>query len=121
MVHPQNRTLFVEKFDNEPFSESAVAIKTMPVPACGEKDVLIRMKFACINPSDMFTVQGIYPGARSCNDRILPAKLGFEGAGIVYEVGSGVKGLKKGDKVFPFFDSECGSYSDFHLTSVRSL
>ena len=37
-----------------------------------------------------------------------PAILGHEGAGIVVEVGKGVKSLQPGDHVIPLATAECG-------------
>ena len=38
---------------------------------------------------------------------IFPAILGHEGAGVVVDVGPGVKSLKKGDHVIPLYTPEC--------------
>eukprot|EP01094_Clydonella_sp_ATCC50884_P013603 TRINITY_DN2388_c0_g1_i1.p1 TRINITY_DN2388_c0_g1~~TRINITY_DN2388_c0_g1_i1.p1 ORF type:complete len:362 (+),score=113.06 TRINITY_DN2388_c0_g1_i1:88-1173(+) len=54
----------------------------------------VRMLAAAVNPSDLNIVQGLYGKLPA-----LPAVAGTEGAGIVEEVGSGVKGVKKGDLV----------------------
>lgn len=62
----------------------------------GERQVLIRMLAAPVNPSDINTVQGVYP---------LGPKYhgigGHEGVGTVVQTGSGVSGLKEGDHVVP--------------------
>jgi S-(hydroxymethyl)glutathione dehydrogenase/alcohol dehydrogenase len=38
---------------------------------------------------------------------LFPAILGHEGAGVVVDVGPGVKSLKKGDHVIPLYTPEC--------------
>ena len=49
------------------------------------------MRAAPINPADLNQIEGKYPVRPE-----LPATPGFEGAGIVVEVGAGVKGLTSG-------------------------
>jgi trans-2-enoyl-CoA reductase len=49
------------------------------------------MRAAPINPADLNQIEGKYPVRFA-----LPATPGFEGAGVVVELGAGVKGLTKG-------------------------
>jgi mitochondrial enoyl-[acyl-carrier protein] reductase / trans-2-enoyl-CoA reductase len=60
-----------------------------PMPAPGE--VIVKMSAAPINPADLNQVEGKYPVRAE-----LPATPGFEGAGIVVDVGADVKGLTSG-------------------------
>jgi trans-2-enoyl-CoA reductase len=60
-----------------------------PTPAPGE--VIVKMSAAPINPADLNQIEGKYPVRAE-----LPATPGFEGAGIVVDVGSDVKGLTSG-------------------------
>jgi trans-2-enoyl-CoA reductase len=60
-----------------------------PTPASGE--VIVKMSAAPINPADLNQIEGKYPVRAE-----LPATPGFEGAGIVVDVGSDVKGLTSG-------------------------
>jgi trans-2-enoyl-CoA reductase len=60
-----------------------------PTPAPGE--IIVKMSAAPINPADLNQVEGKYPVRAE-----LPATPGFEGAGIVVDVGSDVKGLTNG-------------------------
>src|SRR6195952_3717375 len=68
-------------------------------PRAGEG--LVEIKAPGICHTDMFTLSGDDP------QRIFPAILGHEGAGIVVEVGSGVTSLKPGDHVIPLYTPEC--------------
>ena len=61
----------------------------MPTPAAGE--VIVKMRAAPINPADLNQIEGKYPVRAE-----LPATPGFEGAGIVVDVGADVKGLTSG-------------------------
>lgn len=60
-----------------------------PMPAAGE--VIVTMRAAPINPADLNQIEGKYPIKAE-----LPATPGFEGAGIVAEIGADVKGLTSG-------------------------
>lgn len=68
-------------------------------PRAGE--VLIEMKATGICHTDAFTLSGDDP------EGAFPAILGHEGAGVVVEVGPGVKSLKVGDTVIPLYTPEC--------------
>jgi trans-2-enoyl-CoA reductase len=66
-----------------------VESRPWPTPAPGE--VIVKMRAAPINPADLNQIEGKYPVRAE-----LPATPGFEGAGIVVDVGSDVKGLTSG-------------------------
>jgi S-(hydroxymethyl)glutathione dehydrogenase/alcohol dehydrogenase len=68
-------------------------------PRAGE--VLIEIKATGICHTDEFTLSGADP------EGLFPAILGHEGAGIVVDVGPGVKSLRKGDHVIPLYTPEC--------------
>ncbi len=65
-----------------------------PVP--GRYEVRVRLFAAGVNPNETYIRTGTY----SFFVPDLPYTPGFDGAGIVDEVGEGVKHLKKGDRVF---------------------
>jgi len=64
----------------------------LPVPAADE--VLVRVLAAPINPADLNQIEGKYPIRAP-----LPATPGFEGAGVVDELGGSVQGLAVGTQV----------------------
>ena len=68
-------------------------------PKAGE--VLVELKATGICHTDAFTLSGDDPEGE------FPVILGHEGAGIVVDVGPGVKSLKKGDHVIPLYTPEC--------------
>jgi S-(hydroxymethyl)glutathione dehydrogenase/alcohol dehydrogenase len=68
-------------------------------PKAGE--VLVEIKATGVCHTDEFTLSGADP------EGIFPAILGHEGAGVVVDVGPGVKTLKKGDHVIPLYTPEC--------------
>jgi S-(hydroxymethyl)glutathione dehydrogenase/alcohol dehydrogenase len=73
------------------------------VDLAGPKDgeVLVEIKATGICHTDEFTLSGADP------EGLFPAILGHEGAGVVVDVGPGVKSLKKGDHVIPLYTPEC--------------
>lgn len=68
-------------------------------PKAGE--VLVEIKATGVCHTDEFTRSGADP------EGLFPAILGHEGAGVVLEVGSGVKSLRPGDHVIPLYTPEC--------------
>ncbi|MSP42683.1 MAG: S-(hydroxymethyl)glutathione dehydrogenase/class III alcohol dehydrogenase [Alphaproteobacteria bacterium] len=66
-----------------------------------EGEVMIEIKATGVCHTDAFTLSGDDP------EGMFPVILGHEGAGIVVEVGAGVKSLKKGDHVIPLYTPEC--------------
>ncbi|ANB32858.1 S-(hydroxymethyl)glutathione dehydrogenase/alcohol dehydrogenase [Rhodovulum sulfidophilum] len=66
-----------------------------------EGEVLVEIKATGICHTDEFTLSGADP------EGLFPAILGHEGAGVVVDVGPGVKSVKKGDHVIPLYTAEC--------------
>ncbi len=66
-----------------------------------EGEVLVEIKATGICHTDAYTLSGKDP------EGLFPSIMGHEGAGIVQEVGIGVKTLKPGDHVIPLYTPEC--------------
>ena len=77
-------------------------MREVPLPAVGEKDVLVRIKAAGICHSDVHYRAGTSPVGP------LPQTLGHEIAGVVEEVGSQVTNVKAGDRVCLHYLLTCG-------------
>src|SRR5262252_592145 len=67
---------------------------SFPDPKCGEGDVIVAVKACSLNYHDVFTRRGM-PGIKVQ----MPAIMGLDVAGEIAEVGPGVSGWKKGDRV----------------------
>ena len=78
-----------------------LTIETVDLEGPKAGEVLVEIKATGICHTDEFTLSGADP------EGLFPAILGHEGAGIVVDVGPGVKGLKKGDHVIPLYVPEC--------------
>ncbi len=83
----------------EPGKPLEIVEVDLEAPKAGE--VLVEIKATGICHTDQFTLSGADP------EGIFPAILGHEGAGVVLDVGAGVKSLKKGDHVIPLYTPEC--------------
>jgi S-(hydroxymethyl)glutathione dehydrogenase/alcohol dehydrogenase len=95
-------------------------IETVQLDGPKEGEVLIEVKATGICHTDAFTLSGEDP------EGAFPAILGHEGAGVVVEVGPGVKSLAVGDHVIPLYTPECRecksctSHKTNLCTSIRS-
>jgi len=74
----------------------AMEVKELPMPEPGPGEVLVRMKAAGICYSDVMILTNKYKGRVPVP---IPMIMGHEGAGVIAEVGEGVKHVKEGDKV----------------------
>ena len=64
-------------------------------------ECLVRLAATGVCHTDAFTLSGDDP------EGLFPAVLGHEGAGVIEEVGAGVKSLSVGDHVIPLYTPEC--------------
>ncbi len=76
-------------------------IETVQLEGPRPGEVLVEIKATGICHTDAFTLSGDDP------EGMFPAILGHEGAGVVVEVGAGVKSLAVGDHVIPLYTPEC--------------
>ena len=76
-------------------------IDTVQLEGPQEGEVLVEIKATGICHTDAFTLSGEDP------EGAFPTILGHEGAGVVVEVGKGVKSLQAGDHVIPLYTPEC--------------
>jgi S-(hydroxymethyl)glutathione dehydrogenase/alcohol dehydrogenase len=66
-----------------------------------EGEVMVEIKATGVCHTDAFTLSGSDP------EGLFPSILGHEGAGLVVEVGSGVRSVSAGDRVIPLYTPEC--------------
>ncbi|MBW8310620.1 MAG: S-(hydroxymethyl)glutathione dehydrogenase/class III alcohol dehydrogenase [Rhizobium sp.] len=78
-----------------------LSIETVDLEGPRFGEVLVEIKATGVCHTDQFTLSGADP------EGLFPAILGHEGAGVVVDVGPGVKSLKKGDHVIPLYTPEC--------------
>jgi len=66
-------------------------VETRPWPQSHPDEVVVEMRAAPINPADLNAIEGKYPLRPT-----LPATPGFEGAGVVVELGANVNNIDSG-------------------------
>jgi NADPH:quinone reductase len=93
-------------------------LQEVPRPVPGPGQVVVQVKAAGVNPADTYARSG--SNARGPD---LPYTPGSDGAGVIEAVGSGVKGVKPGDRVY-CARSVSGTYAEYALaeeTMVHAL
>ncbi|CAE7186632.1 unnamed protein product [Rhizoctonia solani] len=86
MAHQHKASILPEKYGK-------LEVGTRPTPTPQEKQALVKVTAAAINPLDWKIIDyGIFI-------ENFPAVLGFDGAGIIHAIGSGVTEFKVGDRV----------------------
>lgn len=94
----------------------SLRVEEAPIPEPGENEVLIKVHAASCNPSDIAFMAGSYNVVKS-----LPAVPGFEGSGVVTEVGPGAENFY-GKKVSFFTQQdEDGSWAEYVCTTTSNL
>lgn len=83
----------------------------VPIPTPSSTQVLVKLKASSVNPVDYKIRSGFMAGMIQ---RVFPFTLGWEGAGIITEIGTEVKTFKIGDEVMvmPNF-KQGGTYAEF--------
>ena len=81
-------------------------------PRAGE--VLVELKASGVCHTDAYTLSGADP------EGLFPSILGHEGAGVVVEVGAGVRSVAPGDHVIPLYTPECRA-CEFCLSGKTNL
>lgn len=85
-----------------PYAETKpLSIETVELDSPGRDEVLVKVGAAGLCHSDLSVINGDRP-------RPLPMALGHEAAGVVEEVGEGVRDLARGDHVVMVFMPSCG-------------
>lgn len=84
------------------------------LPALGAREVRVRHTAVGLNFSDVYLRTGLYA-------RPLPTGVGSEAAGVVEQVGRGVRGLKRGDRVAYYWGATLGAYATERVLPAEAL
>jgi trans-2-enoyl-CoA reductase len=86
-----NKSIKVVVYERHGNPADVLQIKTEPWPKPVADEVVVAMQAAPVNPADINAIEGKYPAKRE-----VPAVPGFEGAGVVVEVGANVSTIRQG-------------------------
>src|SRR5213595_2949488 len=89
-----SKTINAAVYERHGNPADVLRIESRPWPTPAPDEVLVQMRAAPINPADLNQIEGKYPVRPE-----LPATPGFEGAGVIVELGADVKGLTSGTLV----------------------
>jgi trans-2-enoyl-CoA reductase len=86
-----NKTISAVVYERHGNPAEVLRVESRPWPKPAADEAVVEMRAAPINPADLNAIEGKYPGRRE-----IPAVPGFEGAGVVVDLGAAVKGLTNG-------------------------
>src|SRR5881227_2603946 len=90
----RKETINVAVYSTHGNPADVLRIESQPWPRPGADEVVVEMQAAPINPADLNAIEGKYPVKRE-----VPAVPGFEGSGIVSELGENISKLTIGSLV----------------------
>lgn len=110
----QKRDGYAEKAEGPVINDAAdyVEAADIPVPTPGDGQVLIKVRVAAVNPSDLHFIKGEYG-----QPNVKGAPAGFEGCGDVVACGKGAEWLK-GQRV-GFVANGSGAWAEYAMTDAR--
>jgi NADPH2:quinone reductase len=96
-----------------------LTIHTLPIPKMGPNDVLISLLAAGVGIWDAQIRNGDY----SVGSKRFPRVLGSDGAGIVADVGKGVRRFKEGDRVWAYDweSTKTGFYAEYVAPNEKNV
>src|SRR5216117_49103 len=86
-----NKSINAAVYERHGNPADVLHIESRPWPTPRPDEALVQVRAAPINPADLNQIEGKYPVRPE-----LPATPGFEGAGVIVELGADVKGLTSG-------------------------
>jgi trans-2-enoyl-CoA reductase len=109
-----NKTINAAVYEKHGNPADVLHIEPRPWPTPDADEAVVKMYAAPINPADLNQIEGKYPVRPP-----LPATPGFEGAGIVVELGADVKGLTSGALVI--LPHNVGTWRDALVVKTEEL
>src|SRR6266568_8563035 len=89
-----NKSINAAVYERHGNPTDVLRVESRPWPTPAQGEAAVKMRAAPINPADLNQIEGKYPVRSE-----LPATPGFEGAGVIAEVGTNVTNVAVGDLV----------------------
>ena len=86
-----NKTINAAVYEKHGNPADVLRVETRPWPTLAADEAMVKMSAAPINPADSNQIEGKYPIRAE-----LPATPGFEGAGVVIDIGANVTNISPG-------------------------
>lgn len=105
-------------------SHDVVDIRDLPVPAPGEGDALVKVRFSSVNTADLDLTRGDPAVMRLAYGLRRPrnGRLGADMVGEIAEIGGGVEGFRVGDVVWAdLFEAGHGAFSEYVCVRATAL
>ena len=98
-----------------------VSIKELPIPVPHKDEILLKVHAASVNRTDAGFRSAEYSIIRLLHGLFSPQKkvLGCEFAGEVVQIGTDIKSVKIGDRLFGFNDSHWGGHAEFMILKEK--
>lgn len=96
-----------------------IELREVPVPQPQRGEVLVRVHAAALNPKDALVRAGKFKHLAGAG---FPKRMGYDLAGVVADVGSGVSDLAIGQRVFGMIQSwQAGAFAEFAVLPRQQL
>lgn len=92
--HRMSKSISAAIYDTHGNPAEVLRVEERSWPSPGTDEVIVKMRAAPINPADLNQIEGKYPMRPE-----LPATPGFEGAGVVMELGANARNFPRGTHV----------------------
>src|SRR6266581_3159623 len=109
-----NKNINAAVYERHGNPAEVLRVESQPWPKPAADEAVVKMRAAPINPADLNAIEGKYPGRRE-----VPAVPGFEGAGIVSELGENVSKLTIGSLVI--LPHNLGSWREACAVKAKQL
>ena len=109
-----NKNISAAVYEKHGNPADVLHVETRPWPTPAADEAVVKMRAAPINPADLNQIEGKYPVRAE-----LPATPGFEGAGVVTELGAGVNGITTGALVI--LPHNIGTWRDAVAVKAQDL
>ena len=109
-----NKSISAAVYETHGNPPDVLRVETHPWPKAATGEAVVQMRAAPINPADLNQIEGKYPVRFP-----LPATPGFEGAGLVVDLGTNVKDLAVGELVI--LPHDLGTWREAAAVKVSEL